>query len=87
MNVDWPFPRLSLAPTRVNTRSTRPTVASSAGTKLPICARITARPACRSTVDFPAMLGPVKSITLPASSNRMSLGTNLPGGRVRSTTG
>ena len=35
MNVDWPRTRLSLAPTRVNSRSTMPIVARAAGTNDP----------------------------------------------------
>ena len=38
MKVDWPRARSSLAPTLVKMRSTKPTSALSAGTKLPICA-------------------------------------------------
>ena len=40
MKVDLPLLRSSLAPTRVNTLSTRPTFAFEAGTKEPDCARI-----------------------------------------------
>src|SRR5205814_9243919 len=57
MNVDWPRARLSDAPTRVNSRSTTPTMARRAGTNAPICASTTHRPTCRSNVDLPAMFG------------------------------
>ena len=38
MKVLWPLLRSSLAPMRVNTRSTTPMLAALAGTKEPICA-------------------------------------------------
>ena len=43
MKVDWPAARSSLAPMRVNTRSTTPMWADWAGTKEPICAIRTMR--------------------------------------------
>ena len=58
MNVDRPRARLSAAPMRVNTRSTMLSVAESAGTNDPICARITIAAACRRYVDLPPMFGP-----------------------------
>src|SRR6202012_4197525 len=61
MNVLSPRARLSLAPTRVSTRSTTPMCAFLAGTKEPICAKITVNATCRINVDLPAMLGPVTS--------------------------
>ena len=87
MNVDWPRARLSEAPTRVNSRSTTPTTARRAGTNAPICASTTHSPTWRSSVDFPAMLGPVRRITRPASSSVTSLGINASRGIIRSTTG
>ncbi len=87
MNVDWPRTRLSLAPTRVKRRSTMPTRARDAGTKLPICARSTISPTCRRIVDFPAMLGPVRMITRALSVSITSFGMNLSRGIMRSTTG
>ena len=59
MKVDSPKDILSEAPTRVNTLSTNPIFADSAGTKLPICAKITIRAVCRKRADLPAILGPV----------------------------
>ena len=47
MKVDWPEARSSEAPTRVNTLSTMPISALSAGTKLPICAISTISAVCR----------------------------------------
>ncbi len=87
MNVDCPRTRLSLAPTRVNTRSAIPTRARVAGTKLPICAISTISPICRRIVDLPAMFGPVRMITRARSSNDRSFGMNLSRGIIRSTTG
>ena len=43
IKVDWPEARSSLAPIRVNTRSTTPTRAERAGTKEPIWAMRTIR--------------------------------------------
>ena len=43
MKVDWPEAKSSLAPMRVNTRSTRPILALFAGTKEPIWAMRTMR--------------------------------------------
>ena len=60
MNVDCPRRIWSVAPTRVKIRSTRPTLASRAGTKLPIWARITMSAVWRRKVDLPPMLGPVR---------------------------
>ena len=61
MKVLSPRARLSLAPTRVSTRSTTPMRARRAGTNEPICARITTSATCRMSVDLPAMFGPVTS--------------------------
>ena len=87
MKVDWPRARLSLAPTRVKSRSTTPIGASAAGTNAPICAITTQSPICRRMVDLPAMLGPVTSATRSASVNRASLGMNVSRGIIRSITG
>ncbi len=59
MKVDSPRDKLSEAPTRVNTLSTKPMEAEVAGTKLPICAINTIKAVCRSKADLPAMFGPV----------------------------
>ena len=75
MNVDRPRVSASDAPTLVNTRSATPTAAASAGTKLPIWAMIAVSATWRITVDFPAMFGPVTSITwFVSTSRRTSLG-------------
>src|SRR6266513_3029030 len=87
MNVDWPRTRLSDAPTRVNRRSTTPIRARRHGTNEPICASTTQRPTWRSSVDLPAMLGPVSRMTRPASSSVTSLGMNASRAIMRSTTG
>src|SRR6266581_282951 len=86
-NVDWPRTRLSDAPTRVNRRSTTPTTARRAGTKAPIWASTTHNPTCLSSVDFPAMFGPVRRITRPASSSSTSFGMKASRAIMRSTTG
>ena len=85
MNVDWPPAMSSLAPTRVNTRSTRRRSALAAGTKLPACARTTARATWRMYVDFPLMFGPVRTAKRRSASRCVSFGTN--DSWVRSTTG
>ena len=59
MKVDSPLDKLSEAPTRVNTLSTKPILAESAGTKEPIWANKTIKAVCRKSADFPAILGPV----------------------------
>ena len=59
MKVDRPRARSSEAPTRVKMRSTSPTRARRAGTKLPICAMSAMSAVCRITVLLPAMFGPV----------------------------
>ena len=46
MNVDRPTDTVSLVCIRVKILSVMPTVAESAGTKLPICARNTIKPTC-----------------------------------------
>ena len=74
MKVDWPIARLSEAPTREKMRSHRPRRAEAAGTKEPICARMQMSAACRSTVDLPAMFGPVMRSTRPSSPMARSLG-------------
>ena len=60
MKVDWPRRIWSLAPTRVKMRSTRPSLASRAGTKLPIWAISTTSAVWRRKVDLPPMFGPVR---------------------------
>ena len=47
MKVERPRARLSLAPMRVNTRSTTPSRAERAGTNDPICASRTMSAVCR----------------------------------------
>ena len=74
MKVDWPRARLSLAPTRVKSRSTAPIEASAAGTNAPICARTTQSPICRRMVDLPAIFGPVTRRTRSASVKEELLG-------------
>ena len=59
--------RSSFAPTRLKTLSTIPTLASSAGTKLPDWARIEIKAFCRRNVDLPPIFGPVISWTLEVS--------------------
>ena len=98
MKVLSPLARLSLAPTRVSTRSTTPTCARRAGTNEPIWARITISAICRMNVDFPAMFGPVTSHKRAArsspsvlesgeASSETSFGTKRPAAASRSTTG
>ena len=87
MNVDCPRTRLSLAPTRVNTRSAMPTRARVAGTKLPICAIRAMSPICRRIVLLPAMFGPVRMIMRAAAVSDTSFGMNWSRGIMRSTTG
>ena len=59
MKVDTPFNWESPAPTRHNIASTTATVASSHGTKHPICAIKHITPICLIYVDLPPILGPV----------------------------
>ena len=89
MKVDWPRARLSLAPTRVKTRSHSPISAARAGTKQPAWAITTVSATCRITVLLPAMFGPVITrICADSRSRRTSLGTNSsPAGSDFSTTG
>ena len=78
MKVDCPPARLSLAPTRVKSRSTAPIDASAAGTNDPIWARTTQTPICRSMVDFPAIFGPVtRASRIFSPSSDVSFGTNF----------
>jgi len=84
MNVDRPPASSSSAPTRVKIPSTRPTVAVSAGTKLPTCASRAISAVWRMYVDFPDMFGPVTMRKVRSSSRYTSLGTNSV---VCSTTG
>ena len=59
MNVERPPVRSSAAPMRVKIRSIEPIVADSAGTTLPMCARIAISAVWRMYVDLPPMFGPV----------------------------
>ena len=68
MNVDWPRRIWSLAPTRVKMRSTSPSLASRAGTKLPICAISAMSAVWRRKVDLPPMFGPVSTKSRGAPS-------------------
>ena len=88
IKVDCALLRSSMAPTRVKILSTIPILALVAGTKLPICAIRTMRAVWRSTVDLPAMLGPVIMRTsLLVWSRWMSFGTKRPLGMDSSITG
>src|SRR5262249_8974838 len=88
MKVLCPRPSSSLAPTRVKMRSTTPTRAFRAGTKLPAWASSVISATWRMKQLFPLMLGPVMSQNVPCSGPRVtSLGTNVPGGRFWSSTG
>ena len=88
MNVLRPRARSSLAPTRVNTRSTIPISASAAGTNEPICAMITISATCRMYVDLPAMFGPVMMMSwFSEPSSSVSFGTNRSASGICSTTG
>ena len=87
MKVDCPWARLSLAPTRVKSRSTAPIDASAAGTNAPIWASTTQTPICRRMVDFPAMFGPVTRATRSASVKRASFGMNDSRAIMHSMTG
>src|SRR5690554_5530180 len=57
-------------PNRVKILSTSPTLADSAGTKLPICAISVISAVCRRSADFPAMLGPVMMMICCESLSR-----------------
>ena len=76
MNVERPPARSSEAPMRVKIRSTGPIVADSAGTKLPMCARIAISAVWRMYVDLPPMFGPVTISIRVRSSSARSFGTN-----------
>ncbi|OPZ64257.1 MAG: hypothetical protein BWY85_01249 [Firmicutes bacterium ADurb.Bin506] len=59
-----------------------------AGTNDPACAISVRSPTVASTVDLPAMFGPVIMSNLPASwSQSISLATYLPGPSICSSTG
>jgi hypothetical protein len=61
---------------RVKMRSVMPTVAASAGTKLPTCARKTMSATCLRYTLLPEKLGPVTTFTRPcAAPTSVSLGT------------
>ena len=86
--MDCPVAKSSCKPTLVNIRSTKPIVASAAGTKHPIWAINVISAACLMNVDFPAMFGPVTTHILTSSlDNRRSLGTKDPKGFALSTIG
>ena len=88
MNVLRPRARSSLAPTRVNTRSTTPIVAASAGMNDPVCAMTTSVATWRMYVDLPAMLGPVTTMIWRVVQLRSaSLGTKRSASGSCSTTG
>ena len=65
MKVERPWAMSSEAPTREKTRSMTPMRALSAGTKLPICARMAISAFWRRKVDLPPMFGPVTSQSAP----------------------
>ena len=75
MKVERPRARLSDAPTRLNKRSTMPTLARLAGTKLPAWARTAISAAWRRKVDLPPMLGPVISHSRSLGPSERSLAT------------
>mmetsp|Transcript_21648 Transcript_21648/g.60053 ORF Transcript_21648/g.60053 Transcript_21648/m.60053 type:complete len:228 (-) Transcript_21648:1265-1948(-) len=79
-NVDWPVMMWSLAPMRTKMASTGERVRLSAGTQPPICASKAARHTCRSSVLFPPMLGPVRTMKAGCSGppRDTSLGTKEP---------
>jgi hypothetical protein len=85
MNVERPPAMSSLAPTRVNTRSTIGRFADAAGTKLPAWASTQRSATWRMYVDFPLMLGPVMTAKNCSGVSSASLGTN--DSSARSTTG
>ena len=90
MKVDRPWARSSEAPTRLNSRSTTPMWAASAGTNEPICASTAISAFWRRNVDLPAMLGPVTSHSRLSPDRSQSLATNGPASsraRAASTTG
>ena len=59
MKVLLSLNKSSLAPILLNTLSTMPISAASAGTKLPHCASIQMTAVCLKRVDFPPWFGPV----------------------------
>ncbi len=76
MNVERPPVRSSAAPMRVKMRSIGPIVAESAGTALPMWARIAISAVWRMYVDLPPMFGPVMISMRSCSFNARSFGTN-----------
>jgi hypothetical protein len=70
-------------------RSTRPSLADVAGTKLPAWARIAIKAFWRRKVDLPPMLGPVTSHSRLSAKGRRSLATKRPpaAATAASTTG
>ena len=76
MKVERPRARLSAAPTRLNRRSTIPTLARAAGTKLPAWASTAISAVWRRKVDLPPMLGPVISHSRSSGPSDRSLATN-----------
>ncbi len=90
MKVLWPRARSSAAPTRVKSRSTTPMRARVAGTNDPVCANTAISATWRMAVLFPAMFGPVSTISRFSASSSTSLGTKGPSPdseSARSTTG
>ena len=87
IKVLCPVPRSSEAPTRVKIRSQIPILAESAGTKEPICAISTISAVWRIYVDFPAMFGPVSSISRFSRSISVSLEIKWARPVICSTTG
>ena len=87
MKVLCPWARLSEAPTRENSLSTSPRRARVAGTMEPVCASRQMMATCRSTVDLPAMLGPVSRHRRRRASSVILLGTKLAAPIMASTTG
>ena len=88
MKVDRPAVRLSDAPTLENIRSTTPSLAARAGTKLPIWAISDMRATCLMRVDLPDMLGPVMIMKRSASESKVtSFGTKPFSRLILSTTG
>ena len=75
MNVEAPRARSSAAPMRVRIRSTGPTRAALAGTKLPQRASSTTSATERMKVDLPPMLGPVITSSRRSGPSWQSFGT------------
>ncbi len=87
MKVERPWEMKSDAPLRTKMRSTRQTLALSAGTKLPIWERRVIKATWRIKTDLPAMLGPVMIRSWWSLPRIVSLGTKLCFSMVVSTMG